>query len=136
MKKAIFANNKKQQQSIGSNSGARTGGHELEKRLSLVVAVSKLTGQNTKPKNDIPTSFNRIKEHANKAIGKSKKMMWVPKGGTPIKAELITRTSTTRTILKSEPHMTSKVLLSKHTNKKADPWSHDRTWSSRRQPWG
>jgi hypothetical protein len=105
-------------------------GHELEKRLSLIVAVSKLTGQNTKPKNDIPTSFNRINEHANKAIGKSKKKMWVPKGSTPIKAELITRTSTTRTILKSEPHMTSKVLLSKHTNKKVDPWSHDRTWSS------
>jgi hypothetical protein len=65
-----------------------------------------------------------------------KKMMWVPKGSTPNKAELITRISTARTTLKSEPHMTFKVLLSKHTNKKADPWSHDRTWSSQRKPRG
>jgi hypothetical protein len=62
--------------------------------------------------------------------------MWVPKGSTPIKIELITRTSTVRPTLKSKRHMTSKVLLSKHTNKKADPWSHDWTWSSRRQPQG
>jgi hypothetical protein len=132
--KLIFANNKKQQQSTNSNSGARTGGggHELEKGLSPIVAVSKLTGQNTKPKDDVPTSFNRINRHASKAIGKSK-MMWIPKGSTPIKVELIIRTSTARTTLISKPHMTSKVLLSKHTNKKVDPWSHDRTWSSRRQ---
>jgi hypothetical protein len=35
--KPIFANNKKQQQSTDSNLDARTGGHELEKELSLVV---------------------------------------------------------------------------------------------------
>jgi hypothetical protein len=62
--------------------------------------------------------------------------MWVPKGSTPIKIELITRISTARPTLKSKRHMTSKVVLFKHTNKKADPWSHDRTWSSRRQPQG
>jgi hypothetical protein len=134
--KSIFANNKKKQQSANSNSGARTRGHELEKGLSSIVAVSKLTGQNTKPKDDVPISFNKINRHASKALGKSKKMMWVPKGSTPIKVELITQTSTTRTTLKLEPHMTSKVLLSKHMNKKADPWSHGRTWSSRRQPQG
>jgi hypothetical protein len=130
----IFANDKKQQQSTDSNSGARTGGHKLEKGLSPIVEVSKLTGQNTKPKDDVPTSFNRINQHASKVISKSKKMMWVPKGSTPIKVELITRTSTARLTLKSEPHMTSKVLLSKHTNKKVDHWDHDQTWSSRRQP--
>jgi hypothetical protein len=32
--------------------------------------------------------------------------------------------------------MTFQVLLSKDTNKKVDSWSHDRTWSSRRQPQG
>jgi hypothetical protein len=48
--KLIFTNDKKQQQSADSNSGAWTGGHELEKGLSPIVAVSKLTGQNTKPK--------------------------------------------------------------------------------------
>jgi hypothetical protein len=95
-----------------------------------IVAVSKLTGQNTNPKDDVPTSFNRINRHASKAVDKSKKMMWVPKGSTPIKVELITQISTARTTLKSEAHMTSKVLLSKHTNKKDNPWSHDRTWSS------
>jgi hypothetical protein len=47
--------------------------------------------------------------------------MWVFKGSTPIKAELITQTSTAKTTLESESHMTSKVLLSKHTNKKVDP---------------
>jgi hypothetical protein len=57
-------------------------------------------------------------------------MMWVRKGTAPIKAELITSTSTTRPTLKLEPHMSSKLVLSKHTNKKIDPWSHDRTWSS------
>jgi hypothetical protein len=132
--KSIFANNKKQQPD--SNLGARTGGYELEKGLSPIVAVSKLTGQNTKLKDDVSISFNRTNWHASKAVGKSKKMMWVPKGSTPIKAELITRTSIARTTLKSEPHMTSKVLLSKHMNKMADPWSHDRIWSSRRQPRG
>jgi hypothetical protein len=73
--KLIFPNNKKQQQSTDSNSGVRTGGHELEKGLSPIVAVSKLTGQNTKTKDDVPISFNRINRHASKAIGKSKKMM-------------------------------------------------------------
>jgi hypothetical protein len=85
-----------------------------------MVSAKASTGQNAKPKDDVPTSFSRITWHASKVIGKSKKMMWVPKGSTPIKAELITQTSTARTTLKSEPHMTSKVLLSKHTNKKAD----------------
>jgi hypothetical protein len=105
--KPIFANNKKQQQLADSNSSARTRGHELEKGLSPIVVVSKLIGQNNKPKDDVPTLFNRINRHASKAVGKSKKMIWVPKGNTPIKAELITQTSTTRTTLKSEPHMTS-----------------------------
>jgi hypothetical protein len=63
-------------------------------------------------------------------------MIWVPKASTPIKAELITRTSTVRSTLKSEPHMISKVLLSKHTNKKVNPWGHDQVWSSQRQPRG
>jgi hypothetical protein len=131
----MFANDKKQQKLADSNSGAMGGGgHELEKGFSPIVAGSKLTGQNTKPKDDVPTSSNRINRHASKAIGKSKKVMWVPKGSAPIKAKLITRTSTTRTTLKSEPHRTSKVFLSKHMNKKADPWSRDRTWSSQRQP--
>jgi hypothetical protein len=83
------------------------GGHELEKGLSPIVVVSKLIGQNNKPKDDVPTLFNRINRHASKAVGKSKKMIWVPKGNTLIKAELITQTSTARTTLKSEPHMTS-----------------------------
>jgi hypothetical protein len=61
-------------------------------------------------------------------------MMWVPKDSTPVKAELITQTSIAGPILKLELHMTSKVLLSKHTNKKIGPWSHDQTWSSQRQP--
>jgi hypothetical protein len=59
--------------------------------------------------------------------------MWIPKCSTPIKAQLITQTSATRSTLKAEPHMTSK---SKHTNKKANPCSHDRTWNSRRQSRG
>jgi hypothetical protein len=63
-------------------------------------------------------------------------MMWVPKGSAPIKAELITRTSTARPALKLEPHMASKILLSKHTNEKVDLWSYDRTWSSQRQSRG
>jgi hypothetical protein len=50
--------------------------------------------------------------------------------------ELIIRTSTTRPTLKSEPHVTSKILLSKHMNEKVDPWSYDRTWSSQRQSQG
>jgi hypothetical protein len=112
------------------------GGHELEKGLSPIVAVSKPTGQNTKPNDDVPTSFNRINQHASKVIGKSKKMMWVSKGNTPIKTKLITQTLIVRTTLKSEPHMTSKVFMSKYTNKKTDPWSHGRTWNSRRQLWG
>jgi hypothetical protein len=134
--KMIFANDKKQQTSVDSNSVARTEGHELEKELSPIVSANKPTGPTTKPKDDVSTSFNRITRHASKAVDKSKKMMLIPKGSTPIKAELITRTSTARTTFKLEPHMTSKVLMSKHTNKKANPWSHDRTWSSRRQPRG
>jgi hypothetical protein len=94
------------------------------------VSANNPTGQNAKPKDDVPTSFNRITQHASKVIGKSKKMIWVSKGSTPIKAKLITRTSTTRPTLKSEPRMTSKVLMSKHMNKKVDPWGHDRKWSS------
>jgi hypothetical protein len=102
------------------------GGHELEKELFPRVLASKPIGQNTKPKDDVPTSFDKISRHVSKAVGKSKKMMWVPKGSTPIKAELITRTSTARPTLKPESHMTSKVLLYKYMNKKTDPWSHDR----------
>jgi hypothetical protein len=52
-------------------------------------------------------------------------MICVPKGSTPIKAELITWTSAASPTFKSEPHMTSKVLLSMHTNKKVNPWGHD-----------
>jgi hypothetical protein len=94
------------------------GGHELGKELSSIVSANKPTGPNAKLKDDVPTSFNRITWPANKAVGRKKKMMWVPKGSTPIKAELITQISTARPTLKSEPHMTSKVLLSKHTNKR------------------
>jgi hypothetical protein len=100
------------------------------------VLANKPNGPNAKPKDDVLTSFNRITRHASKAVGRRKKMTWVPKGGTLIKVEFITRTSTARPTLKSEPHMIFKVLLSKHTNKKANPWSHDRTWSSRRQLYG
>jgi hypothetical protein len=96
------------------------------------VAASEPTSQNTKPKDDVPTSFDKINRHASKAIGKSKKMIWVPKYNTPIKADLITQTSTTRPTLKSEPYITFKVLMSKHMNKKADPWSYDQTWSFQR----
>jgi hypothetical protein len=103
------------------SSGARIGGHELEKELCPRVVASKPTGQNTEPKDNVPTSFDKTSRHVSKAVGKIKKMMWVPTCSTPIKAGLITRTSTARIILKSEPHMTSKVLLSKHMNKKADP---------------
>jgi hypothetical protein len=117
----MFANDKKQQQSAGINLGARTKGHELENELSPIVSTNKPTDQNAKPKDDVPTSFDRITRHASKVVGISKKMIWVPKGSTPIKVELVTQTSTTRTKLKSEPNMTSKVLLSKHTNKKVDP---------------
>jgi hypothetical protein len=94
--KPMFANDKKQQQSADINSGARTGGHELEKELSPIVVASKRTSQNTKPKDDVPTLFDKISQHASKVVGKSKKMMWVPKGSTPIKAKLITRASIAR----------------------------------------
>jgi hypothetical protein len=100
---------------------AGLGGHELEKGLSPIVSTNKPTDPNAKPKDDVPTSFNRITRHASKVIGRMKKMMWVPKGSTPIEVDLITRTSAARPTLKSESHMISKVLLSKHTNKKADP---------------
>jgi hypothetical protein len=52
--------------------------------------------------------------------------MWVPKGSAPIKIELITQRSTSRPTLKSEPQVASKILLCKHINEKADPWSYDR----------
>jgi hypothetical protein len=116
--KKMFENDKKQQKLADGNSGARTGGHELGKELPPIVSTNKPTGPNAKPKDNVPTSFNRITRHASKVIGRRKKMMWVPKGSTPIKVELITRISTARPIMKSKPHMTSKVLLSKHTNKK------------------
>jgi hypothetical protein len=79
------------------------------------------TDPNAKPKDDVPTSFNRITRHTSKVIGRMKKMMWVPKGSTLIEVNLITQTSAARPTLKSESHMISKVLMSKHTNKKADP---------------
>jgi hypothetical protein len=101
--------------------------HELEKELSPIVSTNKPTDPNVKPRDDVPTSFNRITRHVNKVVGRRKKMMWVPKCNTPIEAKLITQTSTAGPTLKSEPHMTSKIVLPKHTNKKADPCSHDRT---------
>jgi hypothetical protein len=55
------------------------GGHELEKELCPRVVAWKPTSQNTETNDDIPTSFNKISQQASKAIGKSKKMMWVPK---------------------------------------------------------
>jgi hypothetical protein len=112
------------------------GGHELGKELSPIVSANKPNGPNAKPKDDIPTSFNRITRHAGKVVGRRKKMVWVPKGNTLIKAEIITQTSIPTHTLKSESHMTFKVLMSKHTNKKADPCSRDQIWSSRRQPRG
>jgi hypothetical protein len=124
--KPIFANDKKQQQPANSNSGSRTGGHELEKRLSPIVLANKPTDPNANPKDDVPTSFDKISRYASKVVGKSKKMIWVPKGSAPIKAELITWTSTAMPTLKLE----TRILLSKHTNKKVEPCSHDRTWSS------
>jgi hypothetical protein len=57
--KSMFANDKKQQKPAHSNPGARTRGHELEKELSPIVLANKPTGQNAKPKDDVPTSFNR-----------------------------------------------------------------------------
>jgi hypothetical protein len=125
--KPIFVNDKKQQQSANSNSSGRIRGNELEKGLSHTVSANKPTDPNAKSKDDVSTSFNRITRHASKVIGRRKKMMWVSKGSTPIEAELITQTSAVGPTLKLEPHMTSK---SKHTNKKVDPCSHDRTWSS------
>jgi hypothetical protein len=98
----IFANHKKQRQSTNISSGARTGGHELEKELCPRVATSKPIVQNAKTKDDVPTSFNRITRHVSKAVSKSKKTTWVPKGSAPIKAELITQTSIARPTLKSE----------------------------------
>jgi hypothetical protein len=73
------------------------GWHELEKEIFPRVAASKPTDQNTKPKDDVPTSFNRSIRYANKVIVKSKKIMWVPKRSTPIKVELI-RACTTLTL--------------------------------------
>jgi hypothetical protein len=91
--KSMFANDKKQQQLADGSSGARIGGHELGNELSPIVSANKSTGPNAKPKDDVPTLFNRITRHASKAICRRKKMMWVPKGGTPNKVKLITRTS-------------------------------------------
>jgi hypothetical protein len=102
----------------------------VRKRITPILSANKPTGQNAKPKDDVPMSFNRIVRHASKAVDKSKKAMWVPKGSTLIKAKVITWTSTARTTLKLEPHMTSKVLMFKHMNKKVNPWGHDRTLSS------
>jgi hypothetical protein len=82
--KSIFVNDKKHQQSADSNSGARTEGHELEKELFPRVVANKPTGQHAKAKGDVPILFNRITQHASKVVGKSKKMMWVPKGSTPL----------------------------------------------------
>jgi hypothetical protein len=82
--KPIFVNDKKQQQSANSNSGGRIRGHELEKGLSHTVSANKPTDSNAKSKDDVSTSFNRITRHASKVIGRRKKMMWVPKGSTPI----------------------------------------------------
>jgi hypothetical protein len=85
------------------------------------VSTNKPTDPNAKPKDDVTTSFNKITQHASKVVGRRKKTMWVPKDSTTIKTKLITRTSTARLILKSKPHMISKVLMSKYTNKRADP---------------
>jgi hypothetical protein len=63
------------------------------------VLANKTNDQNSKPKDDVPTSFNRITRHASKDVGKSKKMMWVPKVSTPIKVELITQTSIAKTTI-------------------------------------
>jgi hypothetical protein len=98
--KSMFANDKKQQQLTIINSGARTEGHELGKELPPIVAASKLTGQNTKPKDNVLILFNRIIRHGSKVVGKSKKIMWVPKDSAPIKVELITQTTTARPTLK------------------------------------
>jgi hypothetical protein len=46
----MFANEKKRHQSADINSGARTGGHELEKELPPIVSANKPTGPNAKPK--------------------------------------------------------------------------------------
>jgi hypothetical protein len=56
------------------------------------VSANKPTDPNAKPKDDVPTSLNRITRHGSKVVGRRKKMMWVPKGSTSIEAELITRT--------------------------------------------
>jgi hypothetical protein len=57
--KLIFANGEKKQQLADISSGARTGRHELEKELCPRVVASKTTGQNTEPKDDVPTSFDK-----------------------------------------------------------------------------
>jgi hypothetical protein len=107
-----------------SNNASKATG-----RSKKMIWVSK-TSQDIKPKDGIPTSSTRITQHASRALVKSKKMIWIPKGGIPNKAELIAWASTARPTLKSDPHMASKMLLAKHTNKMSDPWSYDRTWSS------
>jgi hypothetical protein len=83
------------------------------------VSANRPIGPNAKQKDDVPTSFSRITRHASKAEGIRNKMICVPKGSTLIEAELITQTSAATPTLKLEPHMTSKVLLSKHTNKRS-----------------
>jgi hypothetical protein len=73
------------------------------------------TSQDIKPKDGVPTSSNRITQLASRALVKSKKMMWIPKINNPSKVEC-----TARLTLKSDPHMTSKTLPAKHTNKRVD----------------
>jgi hypothetical protein len=56
----MFVNDRKQQNSVDCNSGARIGGHELGKELFPIVSYNKPVGPNAKQKDDVPTSFNRI----------------------------------------------------------------------------
>jgi hypothetical protein len=73
--KLIFVNDKKQQQWADGNLGAGTRGHELGKELSPIVLANKPNGPKAKPKDDIPTSLNRITRHASKVVGRREKMM-------------------------------------------------------------
>jgi hypothetical protein len=62
-------------------------------------------------------------------------MMWVPKGSMQVQADVIP-TFRARTTSKPDPKVISKRLLDKDKDKKAGPYSFDRTWSSRKQPRG
>jgi hypothetical protein len=44
-------------------------GHELEIELSPIVSANRPTGQNVKPKDNVPTLFNRIIRHVSKVLG-------------------------------------------------------------------